>query len=391
MREFDIHTALLRARVAALASGAVGLSGALILLFVAPDAFFPGYLTAFAFWVGLSLGSMAILMLHHLVGGEWGFVARRILESGARTISLMAVFVIPILFGLDELYPWTRDDLVEASEKLLQKAEYLNEPWFVFRSIFYFAVWIVTATLLGRWSRKLSETRSPQYLSRLRVLSAVGLIAYVVLGTLASVDWLMSLEPKWYSSIFGWMVEVSHGLTGIGLAIVLVCAFERDGTLGGTVRTTHLHDWGNLLLAFVTLWAYFMFAQYLIVWSGNVPEEIHWYTARKEGGWFWVGPALIVLHFAIPFALLLMRGMKKKGRRLAGIALWVLSAHLLFVCWLVLPASENSAPTFVAAAASTIGLGGCWAALFLTHLLSQPLIPGYDPRFVEMSEERPVS
>lgn len=377
-------------RLWSLGVGTVGLAAAVVLLFIHPSAFYHGYLVGFFFWIGASLGCLVLLMLHHLVAGEWGFVSQRILEGGAGTLPYMAVFFIPVFFGMPELYEWVHEDAVRESPLLQHKSAYLNVSFFAVRTIVYFAVWTTLAVLLTRWSAAGGRTRELRYAARMRRLSAGGLIAYMLLMTLASVDWVMSIEPHWFSQVFGWMIQASQVLIAITLVVLLMVAFRDAPAFEGLLRTKHFHDWGNLLLTFVIVWAYLMFSQFMILWSGNVPEEVVWYTRRRDGFWRYVAPAMIGLHFAVPFLLLLFRRVKRRRRYLAGVAALVLAAHLVFVAWLVLPGFAESSPqaAIPAAAASWIGIGGCWVTVLSARLAVRPLVPRFDPRFEEFLTQR---
>lgn len=371
----------------------MGLVAAVIILFVDPDHFYQGYLVGFAFWSAAAFGCMALLMLHHLVAGGWGFVTQRILESGAATTVLLAIFVIPILFGMHELYEWTHEEVVAGDDVLQHKKPYLNVPFFIIRTVVYFAAFITLSLLLARWSRLQDARRDPKYTVRLRRLSAGGLIVYVLLITWATTDWYMSISPHWYSSIYGWLFAVSQALTAIGITIITLYFVRGADTVAKVLKTKHFHDYGNLMLAFVVLWTYMMFAQYLIMWSGNIPEDVVWYVHRKEGFWFWIGPFLIAFHFGVPFFTLLLRRTKRAPRRLGMLAGALLLVHCVFLFWLILPSfKETSILSFVSAAASLVGIGGCWLAVFLSRLSSRPLVPTYDPRFEDMTaKSKPTS
>lgn len=374
----------------ALGIGAVGLAASVILLFIQPNHFYHGYLVGFTFWVGASCGCMAVLMLHHLVAGEWGLVGQRILEAGSETIYLMAVFFVPILFGMHELYEWTHEEVVAESPALQHKKPYLNTPFFLIRTAVYFTALSTITFFLVRWSAKSDRTGEARFAARLRRLSAGGLVVYILLMTLASVDWVMSIEPHWFSKVYGWMLQVSQSLVAITLVIVLLTLLRNAPPLARIVKTKHFHDWGNLLLAFVILWAYLMFAQFLIMWSGNIPEDVAWYTHRTDGAWLYFGPAMIIAHFAVPFLLLLFRRVKRHRRALAILAGCLFVVHVGFVAWLVLPGFVESSAlaTFLAAAASWIGIGGCWLTFMLSRLSTRPLLPTFDPRFEVLLSER---
>ena len=372
-----------------LTMGAFGLLVGVAGLLVSPEPFFRGYLVAYVFWVGLSLGCLALLMLHHLSAGGWGIVSQRHLEAGALTVTVMAALFVPLLFGLHHLYEWTHAEVVAQSEVLQHKKPYLNVPFFIARAAVYFLFWITVAYLLRRWSVRLGETGTSAFAQRMRRLSAGGLIGHVLLVTFASVDWIMSLEPEWFSSIFGWLIAVSQTLTALAVTVIVLPLWvDRSKVLPRVFKTKHLHDYGNLTLVFVILWAYMSFAQFLIMWSGNIPEDIRWYVHRNAAPWGWIAPVLIVFHFAVPFAVLLSRRSKRSRRALGMLAGGLLAVHLLFVAWLVLPAFEHVGPhTYWIGAGAFVGIGGLWGAAYAFFLGRRPMLPRRDPRFEELYEK----
>ena len=364
---------------AAAVAGGLGAAAALL---GGIEAFLHGYLVAFAFWTAVSVGCLSILMLHHLVAGTWGFVAQRILEAGASAIPLMALAYLPVLLGVEQLYPWTSEEVVAGSEVLQHKKPYLNLPFLVGRNVLYFGTWIGLIWLLRRYSRLGDETHAPEYTRRQRTVSAIGLIAHVLLMTWASTDWFMSLEPEWFSTIYPWLVTVSFALAGLAVAVLGLAILQRDGALGAVLEPKHFHDFGNLILAFVVLWTYMMFVQYLIMWSGNIPEDIHFYVHRREGGWFWVGPFMIFFHFVAPFFLLLSRRMKRSGTALAVLAGALLLVHLVFLTWLILPAfGSHRFVVFGSVVACFVGLGGLWLLVVARALGRNAILPTGDARF----------
>lgn len=367
--------------------GAVGLLAAAVGLLVNADAFFQGYLAAYVFWISLPLGCLALLMIHHLNAGSWGFVAQRHFEAGAQTIGLLAVLFIPLFFGMHTLYEWTHQEAVAHDALLQHKRPYLNAPFFILRNVIYFAFWITTAYFLSQWSLRLDETEDAAYARKLRRLSAGGLVGHVLLLTFASVDWIMSLEPHWFSTIFGWLLAVSQTLVALCVTILVLNRLRGREPLAGLFRRDHLHDFGNLTFAFVILWAYMMFAQFFIIWAGNIPEDVEWYAHRLHTGWGWVGPVLIVFHFAIPFLLLLSRRVKRSPRMLGSLAVGVLVMHVLYVAWLVLPSfSDLSVHAFWIGAAAFVGMGGLWSAAYAWLLGRRALLPAGDPRLKEAFE-----
>ncbi|MBI2876766.1 MAG: hypothetical protein HYY20_07785 [Candidatus Tectomicrobia bacterium] len=369
-----------------LIAGIVGLVLCVIGAFLSRQQFFQSYLFAYLFWTGLALGSLAVLMLHTLVGGSWGVPIRHLLESGSRLLPLMALLFVPLLFGLQDLYSWARPE-VAAQERLVQaKLPYLSVPFFLARTVLYFAIWIGLALLLNRWLHAQERTEAPLPERRLQGLSAIGLVLYVLTMTFAAIDWVMSLEPLWFSTIFGLLFVVGQGLVTFAFAIVALVLLVRGTSLEPWVGTTPLHDLGNLLLAFVTFWLYLSFSQFLIIWSGNLPEESFWYMYRIQGGWEAIIIAVIVLQFALPFFLLLFRFVKRRGPFLAGVAATILGMRLIDLFWLVAPTFHREG-LYVhwLDLAAPIGIGGIWMAVFTWYLKGRPLLPLHDPRLPEVA------
>ena len=389
--------ALARLQQRGLIVGVVGLAAGAIGLFFNADQFFRSWLVGFLFVLGLSLGSLALLMLQHLSGGQWGLVGRRVFEASTRTLPFVAVAFVPILFGMRPLYLWARPEAVQADRILQMKAPYLNVPFFTVRAVVFFAFWILCMFLLNRWSAAQDRGEAAvtvEDTARFRTLSAPGLLFLVLTMSLASVDWIMSVDPHWYSTIFGLLIVEGQGLSALAFTIAVLAVLTRDGAFGGVVTPRHFHDLGKLLLAFVMLWAYLAFSQFLIIWSGNLPEEIPWYIARIRGGWGVVALLLVVGHFALPFALLLSRGLKERSSLLARIAVAVVLMRLVDLIWLVAPSFGHhgpegeghpgfSFPVHWMDVAIPLGLAGLWLFLFARQLRSRPLLPVNDPYFKE--------
>src|SRR5271157_5994588 len=323
-----------RFQKASLAVGAVALALCAAGAYTSPTQFFRSYLFAFVFWVGAALGCSAILMLHHLVGGRWGFPIRRSLEAGTRVIYLMAFLALPLLFGLRALYSWADPEKVKLDSVLQYKAPYLNVPFFIVRTVIYFVVWIAMAYFLNKWSREQDVTAKPELTRRLQSLSGPGLVIFGLTVTFASVDWVMSLEPHWFSTIFGMIFMVSEALAAMSVVTVTVILLSKEKSLAGLVSPKVLNDYGNLLLTFTMLWAYLSFSQFLIIWGGNMKEEIPWYMTRARGGWTSVALILIIFHFAVPFLLLLMRFVKRRAEILGWVAAGLIVMSLVDIFWL---------------------------------------------------------
>jgi hypothetical protein len=365
-----------RALVVGALFGAVSLLGAL----VAREQFFRSYLVAYVYWTGAALGSVAVLMINHVTGGAWGVAIRRFLEAAMRLLPVQAILFIPLALGLPYIYEWARPDAVAESALLQHKAAYLNVPFFLARTVFYFAAWLLVARALLRWSIAQDTTTDPEPTERLELISRGGLLLMGLTMTFAAVDWMMSLEPDWYSTIYGILFMSGSVLTAFALAIVL-SALAREGTrLPDAIRPDQFHDLGKLLLAFTMLWAYFNFSQFLITWSGNLPEEISWYLARTTGGWWAIAIALIVFHFALPFVVLLSRGVKRRPRMLAVVAIAMLVARWLDVYWLVAPAFHRDGVALHWLDVTTfLALGGLFVGLAIRTLGERSLVPLHDP------------
>ncbi|HUJ81508.1 MAG TPA: hypothetical protein VLW83_06465 [Candidatus Acidoferrales bacterium] len=341
-----------------------------------PDQFFRSYLLAFVFWIGFPLGSMAILMLNHLTGGDWGLPIRRPLEAATRTFPAILILFIPLLLGLKTLYPWMRPEVVTGDAVLRAKAFYLNPSFFLTRAAIYFVIWFGLSYVLNKWSEEQDRTGDPALAKRLEGLSGPGLIFYGLTVTYASIDWVMSLEPHWYSTIFGMIFMMIGVLCAMAMVIIVASLLARHEPFASMVVPAQFNDLGNLLLTFVMLWAYLSFSQWLIIWSGNLRDEIPWYMTRARGAWEGWGLFLIIFHFSVPFLLLLQRGLKRRVRALAWIAAALLVTDFMVVIWMVVPAFEpNRVHIHPQDLTAMCGIGGIWVAAFVWQLKRRPLLP----------------
>jgi hypothetical protein len=368
-------------------AGAVLLAVCLAAGFADKTEFFHSYLIAYLFWIGVTLGSLALLMVQHLTGGRWTLVIRRILEAGSRTLPLMAVAALPLLVGMKSLYIWSRPG--QTDPVILAKHSYLNPEFFVVRMVLYFAIWHTLAYFLNKWSREEDAGEAGLALwMHMEGLSGIGLVVYGFTVTFASIDWVMSLEPQWYSTIYGLLFMVSQALTAMAFSIVMLVWLSDRKPLSQVVRPAQFQDLGSFLLAFVMLWAYLEFSQFLIIWGGNLTEEIPWYLRRMEGVWGSVGLLLVMLSFFFPFFLLLFRHVKRRTRSLLIVASLVLMMRLVDMYWMVLPAfgGGNVRLTWMNVALP-IGMGGIWFAYFLWQLQRMPLLPIHDPRMEEITAQ----
>jgi len=376
-----------RAQTMALAIGAVGLVLSLIGWATDPDQFYRSYLTGYVFWVGLALGCLPLMMIHHLTGGAWGLVIRRPLEAATLTLPLMIVLFVPLLFGMHSLYAWARPEVVAADEALRHKAPYLNRTFWLLRTAVYFAIWLGLALRFSSWSREQDRTGDVTLARKMQLLSGPGIIFYFLAVTFAAIDWVMSLDPHWYSSIFGPLLAAGQALNAFAFAIVALAVLSRHQPIAGVIRPDIFHDLGKLLLAFVMVWAYFSFSQFLITWAGNLPEEIRWYLEHSHGGWMALGLAIIVFHFFVPFFLLLSRDLKRNGRVLAVVASAIVLMRFIEIFWTVAPIFHpQGLHVHWLDVAAPAAIGGLWVWTFVWQLKSQPLLPLHDPYMQEAFE-----
>ena len=373
-----------RALVIGIAFGIASLIGAAM----QPAQAMHSFLLAYMFWIGFTLGSMAMLMVWHLTGGDWGVGIRRILEAATGTLPLMAVLFLVILLGLRFNYAWARPDFVHDEHTQNLTSHYLNFRDVLIRGLVYFAGWWVLMHFLLRWSDEQDRPEERPLGMRFRALSGLGLAFYGWSMTFASIDWVMSLEAPWPSSIFALVFMVSEGMCGICLCVIVGRALQRWQPMQSLLRPHNFQDHGKLLLMFVMLWGWFSYSQWLIIWAGNLPEEIKWFAGRIHGDWGTVALILIVGHFAIPFALLLSRGLKRDGGALAWVAGWLLLMAYLDAFWYIAPAFHRDSFYFSwLDAVEPIALGGLWLAYFFRNLKSRPLAALHDPQLRALLEK----
>ncbi len=371
---------LARVRRTALVVGVTALAAAFVGALVSPGDFFRAYLVGYLYWLGFALGALAIVLLHHLSGGAWGFVVRRINEAACATLPVLALLFVPLLFGLRDLYAWARPEVVAADPVLQQKAIYLNVPFFVARAVVYFATWSGVAWILWRWSGERDRRPDPNP-RRYRLLAGPGLALYGLTVTFAAIDWAMSLDPHWYSTMYGLTFGLGQVLTAFAFGITIAVRLGDREPFARLVTPANLKDLGNLMLAFVMLWAYVSFAQYLLIYAANLREEVPWYLPRLHGGWAVVAILLIAFHFALPFVLLLSRAVKRNPTSIAAVAQLILVMRLVDVFWLVLPSAPatGSLVAWWLDVVTPLGIGGVWLAAFTWRLGARSLVPGNDP------------
>ncbi|HVB37969.1 MAG TPA: hypothetical protein VND92_05495, partial [Vicinamibacterales bacterium] len=347
--------------------------------YFSPDQFFHSYLLAYIFILNIAIGCMGVAMIQNLSGGNWGILTRRLLEAGARTMPLLALFFIPILFGLKTLYPWARPEVVATDHIIQAKALYLNVPFFIGRAVAYFVIWTTLAHFLSKWSREQDRTGDPAIVRRLGKLSAGGLVIYGVTITFAVIDWFMSMQPHWFSTIFGMIFMAGEGLSAFSFVILMLSWLVKREPMKAIVTRKHLIDLGNLMLAFVILWTYTSFSQFLLIWAGNLPEEISFYLPRFHHGWQYVAIALLLFHFAVPFILLLQRSIKGQAARVGMLAGALVAARWVDMYWLIEPTLHTTLYLSWMDVAAPLALGGIWLALWARNLQGAALLPLRDP------------
>ncbi len=370
----------------------VGIIGMLALgagAFLDPPQFWHAYLIGYLFWTGIAIGSLALLALQHLTGGGWGFVIRRILEASTRTLPLMLLLFVPILLGAHSLYSWTHVEELEAHPAVKEKARlYLNLPFFGFRALAVFVIWLLLAFFLNRWSRQQDLIGDRQLAKKMRVLSGPAMVLFVFTVTIVAIDWVMSLDPEWSSTIFGLMFVAAWSLSALAFSIACLAYLSKREPMAPVVASLHFHDLGKLMLALVMLWAYFSYSQFLIIWSGNLPEEIRWYLPRTRGTWGLIALVVIVLHFALPFLFLLSRRLKRDPHKLVMVAALILVMRYVDLLWVVEPNFSGAAFHLSwMNVAAPMGFGGIWLAAFSWQLRSRPLIPFNDPQLPSVLEQ----
>jgi hypothetical protein len=365
----------------ALVVGLIALALTLVALFRDSQHFWQSYLFAYIFWAGLTLGCLGIFFLHNVVGGNWGVAVRRMVESGMRNLPLMLLFALPLFFALKTLYIWTDATYRAEHFAVGHKAIYMNQPFFIARTVLYFVIWLALGSRILGMANEHDRTGDPALFNRIKGASAPALLIFVVTTTYAFIDWIMSLEPDWYSTIYPWMFTVSQVLLTFAFLVALLVLLSKREPFAGFVTPQHYHDLGNLMLAFTMLWAYMSFAQFLIIWAENLPDEIPWYIRRFSGGWGYIAWTISIFHFCVPFFLLLMRFIKKNPNLLRSLALWMILVRILDVFWIVAPAfRQKGLEVYWTDIVALIGIGGIWLSFFIRNLKSRPLLADHDPR-----------
>jgi hypothetical protein len=384
-QEYKAPDSVGRLQRIALFVGLVGLVLCVIGWMKSPESFLHSYLVAFLFVLGLSLGSLGLLMLQHLTGGYWGIVIRRPLESATRSLPLVAVLFLPIFFGMKSLYgAWMTAPATGEGRLSDFQQTYLTVSGFKTRALIYFVVWLGLMFLFNRWSREQDVNQGDRALRRrFKMFAGPGIILYVFAMSFAAIDWAMSLSPHWASTIYGFLFVAGQLISSMSLMISVIVLLAQAEPLKSVIRPRHLHDLGKLLFAFVMLWAYFSFSQLLIIWSGNQPEEITFYHSRFDGQWGFVAVFILIFHFFVPFFLLLSRDLKRKASALPKVAIWLILMRLVDLYWYTRPEFTAIAWPSVWDLAAPLALGGLWFGVFAWQLKQMPLLPLGDPKLEE--------
>jgi hypothetical protein len=369
-------TGIGRMQMPALVLGVLGVAGSVIGFFTDAPEFYRAWLAPFVFWFLIAAGALGVLMLQYVTGGEWGVLIRRPLGAAARTVPLFLILGLPLLFGMEHVYVWADADVVARDHHIAQKTMWLNPMAWGVRALVYFTLWSLWAWRVRMLSLEFAKTRSPYTELSRRKWAASGLLMIVLTLTLASVDWVMSLEPKWYSSMFGIAFTVGAGLSAFAFVTFFLTLLAPTQAMQDILKPTHFRDLGNLMLAFTMLWAYTNFSQFLLIWYGNLKEETPYYLTRMHGVWGWMATVLIIFHFFLPFFMLLMRSIKDNPRTIAVVTVIILVMRFVDVYWLVAPAhyGEHFHFSWITVAAF-LAIGGLWLWAFIGQLKGQTIIP----------------
>jgi len=367
---------------------------AIILAFIRPDEFYRAYLLGFMDWLGVALGSMAIIMIRHLTGGGWGVVIRRIQGAAMRTLPLLAALFIPVILGIHKLYIWAQPlDRVENTHlrehlKDITKT-YLTTSGFIYRAIIYFAIWNLLSFLLSKWSQEGDKPGARDNTGRFKAVAGPGLILYGFTVSFAAIDWVMSLDPSWISTIFGLVILIGQVLAAMCFAVVVERILFNYKPMSEMLTPDFVHDHGKWMLTFIMVWAYFNYSQWLIIWAGNLPNEITYYLRRLNGGWGYVGLFIVIFHFAVPFGILLSRPFKRNIRKLVWLAVWLMVMRYLDLYWIIEPNFSKTFNFTLSDLVVPVAIGGLWLAFFFRNLAALPLLPLYDPSAVEVLDPEP--
>jgi hypothetical protein len=390
-QEFKAPASVDRLQRAGLFAGGVAALMAVYGLTKSPADFYHSYIFSYMLILGLTVGSLGLLMLQHLTGGIWGMVIRRPLEAASRNLVLVAILFIPIWVGMKYLYSGNGSETgwlnapKEGEQALTSWQQgYLTSGGFLTRAVIYFAIWIVLMVVFNNWSKQQDQSNGEGLKQRMKALAAPGVILYILAMTFAAIDWVMSLSPRWASTIYGFLFVAGQAIAAMGLMIAVIALLAGSEPFNGVIKKRHLHDLAKLLFAFNMLWAYFAFSQLLIIWSGNQPEEITFYRSRLNGQWGVVAVIVLLFSFAIPFLLLLSRDVKRTAGVVSKIAVWMIFMRLVDLYWMTRPEFTSRAmPTWLDVVVP-VALIGLWLGFFAMNLKQRPLLPVGDPNLSEV-------
>ena len=391
-QEFKAPDSVNRVQTLGWMIGGVALVFAIVGAFLSPQKFYWAYLFSYMFVLGLTVGSLGLLMLQHLTGGIWGIVIRRPLEAASRNIWLIFLMFIPIVLGMKYLYSGNGSDYgwlnaPKTGEHALtgMQQSYLTTSGYLIRAVVYFAIWFLLVFLFNAFSRMQDASPEDRVLRlRFKRASGPGVILYILAVTFAAIDWVMSISPHWASTIYGFIFVGGQAITAMCLMIITVVLLSRFEPYAGFIRERHLHDLGKLLFAFNMLWAYFDFSQLLIIWSGNLPEEITFYRTRLSGQWGVVAVIVLLFSFALPFLVLLSRDVKRNASLISKVAIWMLVFRLVDLYWMTRPEFTSSALPSWLDIVVPIALVGLWVGFFAMNLKQRPILPLGDPKIGEV-------
>ena len=368
----------------ALIVGAAGIVLSLVAAYTDREQFYFSYLTAYVFWAGIMLGGLFFTMIHHISGAVWSVVLRRITESIMSAAPIIGVLFIPLIFGIHDLYHWSHADVVAQDALLQKKAGYLNIPFFIIRSVIYLAVWIILAFVLYRKSIKQDHAFNSDDLTKMKRISAPGIVAFALTITFAAFDWLMSLDPHWYSTIFGVYIFAGSFLSALAFIAVLGLAFRKKAILADVITVEHYHDLGKFLFAFTIFWGYMAFSQYFLIWYANIPEETIWYHHRWEDNWKILTMILVFGHFLVPFLGLMPRAAKRNLTYLKFMSIWILVMHFIDIYWIAMPALHPHGFRFSWIDGATfLAIGGIVVWYITRKFVAGSLVPVNDPKLLE--------
>jgi hypothetical protein len=345
------------------------------------------YLFGYIVWITLSLGCFGLMLFHHAIRGRWSAPILRLYEAGASTLFPMAILFLPILFvGMPSLYPWSRPEMVSNNPALQHKAVYLNPTFFTVRAILYFAIWIGLTVYLTRSSLLQDRTGNQRLMDQRANVSAPGIVLFILSVTFAFTDWAMSLDPMWYSTVYGFWFVAGMGLAASSFVALIITTRINHKPYSDVVTPQLTRDIGNLMLTFTLLWAYLSLSQFLIMWSGNLPEEITYYKRRLSPGWNEMGTFLIVFQFLVPFIALLSGNTKRTPRLLMMVASWVLFMRVVDLFWIIVPTFRANLSINLMDIVALIGIGMIWLGWFRWRVAQHPLLPRHEPRLQEVYE-----